>query len=94
MKKSFTAAVKASVALAALTEKQTLAEISSQYAVHATQVSVWKKQAQQILVDGFADKRRKEFADYTQKIAGLHELIGKRDEELEWLKKKCAPLAT
>lgn len=94
MKKSFTAAQKAAVALAALSGTQTTAEISSTHEVHATQISAWKKQAKDILVEGFGDKRKKETCDYQQKIANLHQLVGKRDEELEWFKKKLQPFAT
>jgi len=37
-------AFKAKVALAAIREDKTIAEISSQYGVHASQVNAWKKQ--------------------------------------------------
>lgn len=94
MKKSFTAAQKAAVALDALKGVQTMAEISSHHEVHATQISTWKKQAIQILTDGFSDKRKKETTDSAQKIASLYELVGKRDAELEWFKKKLEPFAT
>lgn len=91
MKKTFTAEQKTAVVLEAFSGVHTLAEISSQHSVHATQISTWKTQAKQILKDGFSDKRKKDTADTEQKIASLYQLIGKRDAELEWFKKKLAP---
>lgn len=94
MKKSFTADQKTAVVLDAFSESRTIAEISSQHEVHATQVSTWKLQAKQILKDGFSDKRKKDSVDQEQKIANLYQLIGKRDAELEWFKKKLAPFGS
>jgi transposase-like protein len=91
MKKSFTADQKTAVVLDAFSGSRTIAEISSQHEVHPTQVSAWKQQAKQILKDGFSDKRKKDSVENEQKIANLYQLIGKRDAELEWFKKKLAP---
>lgn len=91
MKKSFTAAQKTAVVLDALSGGHTIAEISSQHGVHPTQISAWKVQGKQILKDGFSDKRKKDSVDHEQKIANLYQIIGKRDAELEWLKKKLSP---
>jgi len=91
MKKTFTADQKTAVVLDAFSGSRTTAEISSQHEVHATQISAWKQQAKQILKDGFSDKRKKDSVENEQKIANLYQLIGKRDAELEWFKKKLAP---
>ena len=94
MKKSFTADQKTAVVLDAFSSAHTIAEISSQHGVHATQVSEWKAQARQILKDGFSDKRKKDSTDTEQKIAALYQLIGKRDAELEWFKKKLGSVGS
>lgn len=94
MKKSFTAEQKTAVVLDAFSGSRTIAEISSQHEVHATQINTWKSQAKQILKDGFSDKRKKDYIDHEQKISGLYQLIGKRDAELEWFKKKLAPFGS
>ena len=94
MKKSFTATEKAAVALEALAGVRTFAEISSDHQVHSTQISAWKKQAKDILVEGFGDKRKKETTDYQQQVANLRQIIGKNAEELDWFKKKLAPFNT
>ena len=91
MKKSYTADQKTAIVLDSFSGAHTAAEISSQHSVHATQISKWKAQAKQILHDGFSDKRKKESVDTNQKIADLYQLVGKRDAELEWFKKKLVP---
>lgn len=91
MKKSYTADQKTAIVLDSFSGTHTLAEISSQHGVHATQISTWKTQAKQILKDGFSDKRKKDSIDMEQKIADLFQIIGKRDAELEWFKKKLVP---
>ena len=91
MKKMFTADQKTAVVLDSFAGAHTIAEISSQHSVHPTQITTWKAQAKQILRDGFSDKRKKDSVDTNQKIASLYQIIGKRDAELEWFKKKLAP---
>ena len=45
MRKSFSAEFMTKVALAALKEEKTIAELSSQYEVHRTQITKWHKRA-------------------------------------------------
>ena len=94
MKKSFTALQKTAVVLDSFSSEHTIAEISSRHEVHPTQITLWKKQARGILTEGFSDKRKKDTIDYEQKITRLYELVGKRDAELEWFKKKLEPFGT
>ncbi len=94
MKKSFPAEQKTALVLDPFSGSHTIAELSSQHGVHATQITSWKNSAKQILKDGFSDKRKKDFADTETKIASLYQIIGKRDVELEWFKKKLAPFST
>lgn len=91
MKKVFTPQQKAAVALAALKEVQTISQISSAYEVHPNQVGVWKKQAREGLQEIFSDKRKKENQTQDQLIEELYKLVGQRDAELAWLKKKLSP---
>ena len=84
------AAFKARVALEAVKQTRTLAELARAFQVHPVQISQWKKQ----LLDGieslFRDGRRRDH-DETQAIqAELYEQIGRLKMELEWLKKKVA----
>ena len=43
MRKSFSAELMAKVALDAIKEEKTIAELSSQYEVHRTQITNWRK---------------------------------------------------
>jgi transposase-like protein len=94
MKKVFTSEQKASVAVAAIKDQQTINQISAAYEVHPTQIGLWKKQALHGLKEVFSDKRKKENKTNDQLIAELYQTIGKRDMELAWLKKKLEPFAS
>ena len=94
MKKIFTPEQKASVAVAALKEQQTMNQISAAYQVHPTQIGLWRKQAIRGLKDVFSDKRKKENQTQEQLTAELYKQIGQQKMELEWLKKKLEPFAS
>lgn len=88
-RKKHTPQVKAKVAIEAIRERRTTAQIASQYEVHASQVSQWKKQALEVLSESFKDpgggrKRRDEVFTAEQ----LYAQIGQLKVELDWLKKK------
>src|SRR3972149_845002 len=92
MKKSFSPANKAAVAIAAIKGELTGSEISSQFAVHPTQIGHWKNQALKKLPEIFSDKRRKENFDDQRTIDDLYKALGQKNMELEWLKKKIGGL--
>lgn len=94
MKKQFTPREKAEIVLAALREDQTIAQISSSYQVHPTQIHAWKKQAKEGLTEIFSDKRKKENQNQDELIEELYKIIGQRDAEAAWLKKKLSPFNT
>lgn len=90
MRKQFTAQQKATVALAALAGDKTVNQVAAQYEVHPTQVKQWRDAAKLALPDVFTDKRKQGTGVGTtqSQIDELHRVIGIRDAELEWLKKK------
>jgi transposase-like protein len=92
-KRIFTPKEKAAVALAALRNDKTMAEISSIYQVHATQIRAWKEQAEQGFIAIFFDKRKKDNKTRERLIEELYQTIGQREMELNWLKKKLEPFA-
>lgn len=94
MKKQFTSSEKAAVVLEALKEQLTVSQISSAYQVHPTQIGLWKKQAKEGLSEIFSDKRKKENRTEEQMIGELYKLLGQRDAELSWLKKKLEPFGS
>ena len=84
------ASFKVKVALDALKETTTIAQISAQYGVHGTQVSKWKKDAQDILLEGFSDKRVRNLREQETLVEELYKQIGQLKVELDWMKKKCS----
>lgn len=98
MRKQFTPNQKTVVALAALSGDKTINQVAAQYEVHPTQVKQWRDAAKAALPDVFVNKRKKGSgvaATATQaKIDELHRVIGVRDAELEWLKKKTDQFGT
>lgn len=91
MRRQFTPTQKAAVALAALKGDKTINQIASDHEVNPTQVKLWRDAAKAILPEAFADKRKRTSADgltAQAHVDELHRVIGVRDAELEWLKKK------
>jgi transposase len=87
-RKSYTAAFKARIALAALKGDSTANELAARHGIHPTLISNWKK----ALLDGaeslFAEGARAVRAAAQPDPAELFEQIGRLKMELEWLKKK------
>ena len=92
MKKSFSSEFMAKVALAAIKEEATIAELSSKYEVHRTQIGNWRKQAMEGVVEIFKGKRDKSRKDNEKLVEELYCQIGQLKVENEWLKKKSALL--
>ena len=88
MKKVFTSQQKATVALAAIKGDKTVSQIASDHEVHPTQVQQWKKIMLENIASVFTDKRTKEGKPERELIDELYRVIGQRDIELGWLKKK------
>ena len=79
--------LKARVALEALKENKTVAELSSEYEVHSNMVSKWKKYLQDNIADIFTRKNEKD-PGAEQQIDNLYKEIGRIQVENGWLKKK------
>jgi len=92
IKRSHPGSFKAQVALEAIKEKSTIAQLSSRYGIHSSQIRLWKKEAAMILSEGFSDKRTKDGKDHELLIEELYKQIGQQKVELDWLKKKSGYL--
>ena len=79
---------KAKVAVDAIKEQKTIAELASQYAIHPTQITKWKKQALEILAQGFSGKQEQKQKNDTDLIQELYRQIGRLKVEVDFLKKK------
>lgn len=87
MRKKYTSKQKASIALSAI-KGEKLSEIASSHKVHPTQIGQWKKVIEEEAETLFEDKRKKENYSKDRMIEELYRIIGQRDVELAWLKKK------
>ena len=92
MRKQHTPEFNAKVALEALKEERTVNEIASHYEVHAAQISQWKKQALEQMVQGFTRKNSKNKKDDEALKEKLFSQIGQLKVENDWLKKKSVEL--
>jgi putative transposase len=91
MRRQFTPEQKARIALAALKGDKTINQIASEYEVNPTQVKLWRDKLKATAAEAFADGRKgssKLAVAPNPQIDELHRVIGVRDAELEWLKKK------
>lgn len=88
--KQYTAAEKTKVALEAIKGELTLSQISSKYGIHTTQISNWKRQALELMQQGFAATAKVKSSDdgSSELVDKLYKQIGKLSTECEWLKKK------
>ena len=86
------AALKAKVALAAARGDRTTAQLASEFGVHTSQVTAWKKRLLEGVPELFADRRGRGTTDPEVVERELYEQIGRLKMELEWLKKKSATL--
>jgi transposase-like protein len=88
-RRTFSAEFKAKVALEALREQSTLAEIAQKYELHQNQISAWKKEALESMSTVFNDKRRKDkdLQHAQHNIDELHKKVGQLTMERDFLKK-------
>ena len=75
---------KAKVAMAALSESKTLAELASEYKLHATQITRWKQELIENATDLFGKGKNKE-VNHEAEVAELHRQIGKLKVENDFL---------
>ena len=86
-RRTFSKEFKSKVALAALKEEKTLAELSSMYGVHSNMINRWKQEAVEHLQGAFSGPASNE-KDKDELIEELYKKIGKLNVENEWIKKK------
>jgi transposase len=84
-RRKLTGAYKSQVAIAALKERETLAELSKRFSVHATMISKWKQELIERSGEIFETKGSKK--DNTPDIEKLYAKIGQLEMECDYLKK-------
>ena len=86
-RKRYTPAFKAKVALAALKNEETTAELAQRFGVHPTMIASWKRALLDGAIDVF-DKGHKARKNVDNKIDELHRQIGQLKVENDFLSRK------
>ena len=92
MRRGHDGAFKAKVALESIKGEKTLAQLSSEFGVHANQIRQWRKQLLKELPKLFSDRRQKGEQEKDDLISELYRQIGQLKVEVDWLKKKSQVL--
>jgi transposase len=89
-RRRFTAEFKSKVALEAIRENKTMAELTQEYGVHATQIKEWKEQMLSALPKVFDGGKTAELdaKQAEENESRLYQKIGQLNVEIDWLKKK------
>ena len=88
MRRRHNGAFKAKVALEAIKGEKTLAQLFSEFGVHANQIRQWRKQLLDELPSLFSDRRKKRDKEQEDLVSELYRQIGQLKVEVDWLKKK------
>lgn len=91
-KKTFTADFKAKVAIEAIKGHKTINELTSEFAIHSSQIKAWKK----LLLEGskelFSSNRTSSEESSLEERDRLYAQVGRLVVELDFLKKKTGHL--
>ena len=86
-RRKFAPELKAKIAMEALREEATLAELATKYDVHPNQIANWKKQAKEGMVDVFAGKLAQRETARDAEIQNLRAKVGELVIERDFLSK-------
>ena len=88
IRKQYDSAFKLKVVLETYKNEKTLAQIASEYQVHATQIHIWKNQFKAEGPSIFQKTKDQEKAELKELVDELYKQIGQLKVERDWLKKK------
>jgi transposase len=87
-RKHYDSRFKAQIALEALKNQKTIAQIASEHGVHPNLVTQWKQRLFAEIPDIFSNKQQRNKQDSETLQDELYRQIGQLKVELDWLKKK------
>jgi len=87
IRKNHSVQKKVKVVLEAIKGERTIAEITSRYGIHPTQINNWKKQALDSIPEAFSVKRKKQENANEELLDELYKQIGQLKVENDFLKK-------
>lgn len=91
-RKTINPTLKAKIALEALQEHRTTAEIASQYGVHPNFISRVKTEAIKNMASIFNKGDNTQVKELEKEQEELLKIIGEKELDIKWLKKKCKQL--
>ena len=91
-RKNYSRELKARIALDAIKGQKTIAELDSEYGVHANQISILKKQLLDAAPDAFTSGKDKGAEKKEIECDRLYQKVGQLQIEVDWLKKKTGYL--
>ena len=86
-RRSYPAELKAKVALEALREEATMAELAARYDVHPNLIATWKKTARQTVLASFSGNHERQEASRETEVKELRAKIGELVIERDFLSK-------
>ena len=87
-RRQFSEKFKAKVGLEAIRGVRSLAELATEYKVHPTQITLWKKLILSEAPLLFSGKKAKSSKNEEELTSPLYEEIGRLKMDIKWLKKK------
>ena len=87
-RRQFSEKFKAKVGLEAIRGVRSLAELATEYKVHPTQITLWKKLILSEAPQLFSGKRANSSKNEEELTSPLYEEIGRLKMDVKWLKKK------
>ena len=91
-RKKYSKELKARIALDAIKAQKTIAELASEYGVHANQISLQKKQLLDAAPTAFSNGKDKDAEQKEVERDHLYKKVGQLQIEVDWLKKKTGYL--
>ena len=91
-RKKYSKELKAQIADDVIKGQKTIAELASEYGVHANQISIWKKQLLDAAPAAFTSGKDKGAEKKEIECERLYQKVGQLQIEVDWLKKKTGYL--